>query len=68
MSSPTPWRIGDIIIDGGNALYTDTIRREAAMRERGRRPAVRAATYDVSAASCVTFCYGLLLRRRRRLV
>ena len=26
---------GDIIIDGGNALYTDTIRREAAMRERG---------------------------------
>lgn len=26
---------GDIIIDGGNALYTDTIRREAAIRERG---------------------------------
>src|SRR6202008_3486103 len=26
---------GDIIIDGGNALYTDTIRREAALRERG---------------------------------
>jgi 6-phosphogluconate dehydrogenase len=26
---------GDIIIDGGNALYTDTIRREKAMRERG---------------------------------
>ena len=26
---------GDIIIDGGNALYTDTIRREAAMRARG---------------------------------
>ncbi|NMO00322.1 NADP-dependent phosphogluconate dehydrogenase [Gordonia sp. TBRC 11910] len=26
---------GDIIIDGGNALYTDTIRREAAMAERG---------------------------------
>ncbi|MEU7633091.1 NADP-dependent phosphogluconate dehydrogenase [Nocardia sp. NPDC049220] len=26
---------GDIIIDGGNALYTDTIRREAAMRDRG---------------------------------
>ncbi|MCG5433197.1 NADP-dependent phosphogluconate dehydrogenase [Mycobacterium sp. MYCO198283] len=26
---------GDIIIDGGNALYTDTIRREQAMRERG---------------------------------
>jgi 6-phosphogluconate dehydrogenase len=26
---------GDIIIDGGNSLYTDTIRREAAMRERG---------------------------------
>ncbi|MGV8872927.1 MAG: NADP-dependent phosphogluconate dehydrogenase [Rhodococcus sp. (in: high G+C Gram-positive bacteria)] len=26
---------GDIIIDGGNALYTDTIRREAAMKERG---------------------------------
>lgn len=26
---------GDIIIDGGNALYTDTIRREATMRERG---------------------------------
>lgn len=25
---------GDIIIDGGNALYTDTIRREAALRER----------------------------------
>ena len=27
--------VGDIIIDGGNSLYTDTIRREAAMRERG---------------------------------
>ncbi|WP_027501506.1 NADP-dependent phosphogluconate dehydrogenase [Rhodococcus sp. UNC363MFTsu5.1] len=26
---------GDIIIDGGNALYTDTIRREAALRNRG---------------------------------
>jgi 6-phosphogluconate dehydrogenase len=26
---------GDIIIDGGNSLYTDTIRREAAMRGRG---------------------------------
>ncbi|NLV80072.1 MAG: NADP-dependent phosphogluconate dehydrogenase [Rhodococcus sp.] len=26
---------GDIIIDGGNALYTDTIRREAALRARG---------------------------------
>ncbi len=26
---------GDIIIDGGNALYTDTIRREKAIRERG---------------------------------
>jgi len=26
---------GDIIIDGGNALYTDTIRREKAMRARG---------------------------------
>jgi 6-phosphogluconate dehydrogenase len=26
---------GDIIIDGGNSLYTDTIRREKAMRERG---------------------------------
>ncbi|HEY7050574.1 MAG TPA: NADP-dependent phosphogluconate dehydrogenase [Mycobacterium sp.] len=26
---------GDIIIDGGNALYTDTIRREKSMRERG---------------------------------
>lgn len=26
---------GDIIIDGGNALYTDTIRREATLRERG---------------------------------
>ncbi|AGZ48927.1 NADP-dependent phosphogluconate dehydrogenase [Mycobacterium kansasii] len=26
---------GDIIIDGGNALYTDTIRREKAMRGRG---------------------------------
>ncbi|BAH55277.1 NADP-dependent phosphogluconate dehydrogenase [Rhodococcus opacus] len=26
---------GDIIIDGGNALYTDTIRREAALRDRG---------------------------------
>jgi 6-phosphogluconate dehydrogenase len=25
---------GDIIIDGGNALYTDTIRREAALRAR----------------------------------
>ena len=26
---------GDIIIDGGNSLYTDTIRREAAIRARG---------------------------------
>ena len=26
---------GDIIVDGGNALYTDTIRREAAVRARG---------------------------------
>ncbi|GAA4642688.1 NADP-dependent phosphogluconate dehydrogenase [Gordonia humi] len=26
---------GDIIIDGGNSLYTDTIRREKAMSERG---------------------------------
>ncbi|GJJ16390.1 NADP-dependent phosphogluconate dehydrogenase [Mycolicibacterium mageritense] len=26
---------GDIIIDGGNALYTDTIRREKTIRERG---------------------------------
>lgn len=26
---------GDIIIDGGNALYTDTIRRERAMAQRG---------------------------------
>ncbi|SCX13615.1 NADP-dependent phosphogluconate dehydrogenase [Corynebacterium jeikeium] len=26
---------GDIIIDGGNALYTDTIRREAEMSDRG---------------------------------
>ena len=27
---------GDIIIDGGNSLYTDTIRREDAMAERGQ--------------------------------
>ena len=26
---------GDIIIDGGNSLYTDTIRREKTIRERG---------------------------------
>ncbi|MGV9825487.1 NADP-dependent phosphogluconate dehydrogenase [Gordonia sp. NPDC003429] len=26
---------GDIIIDGGNSLFTDTIRREAAMADRG---------------------------------
>jgi 6-phosphogluconate dehydrogenase len=26
---------GDIIVDGGNALFTDTIRREKAARERG---------------------------------
>ena len=26
---------GDIIVDAGNALYTDTIRREAALREKG---------------------------------
>jgi 6-phosphogluconate dehydrogenase len=26
---------GDIIIDGGNALYTDTIRREKALAQRG---------------------------------
>ena len=28
---------GDIIIDGGNALWNDTVRREAALRERGFR-------------------------------
>ena len=27
---------GDIIIDGGNALFTDTVRREQEMRERNR--------------------------------
>src|SRR5699024_12036690 len=27
---------GDIIIDGGNALYTDTIRREKEMAQRNR--------------------------------
>ncbi|MBI3687206.1 MAG: NADP-dependent phosphogluconate dehydrogenase [Actinobacteria bacterium] len=26
---------GDIVVDGGNALFTDTRRREAALRERG---------------------------------
>jgi 6-phosphogluconate dehydrogenase len=26
---------GDIIVDGGNALFTDTIRREAALKEKG---------------------------------
>lgn len=26
---------GDIVIDGGNALWTDTIRREQALREKG---------------------------------
>jgi 6-phosphogluconate dehydrogenase len=26
---------GDMIIDGGNSLYTDTIRREAALKEQG---------------------------------
>jgi 6-phosphogluconate dehydrogenase len=26
---------GDVIVDGGNALYTDTIRREKALTERG---------------------------------
>jgi 6-phosphogluconate dehydrogenase len=28
---------GDIVIDGGNALWTDTIRRERALREKGLR-------------------------------
>src|SRR5882672_6731015 len=28
---------GDIIIDGGNALWTDTIRREKTLREKGAR-------------------------------
>jgi 6-phosphogluconate dehydrogenase len=28
---------GDIIIDGGNALWTDTIRREKTLREKGLR-------------------------------
>ncbi|GAB4407090.1 MAG: NADP-dependent phosphogluconate dehydrogenase [Bryobacter sp.] len=28
---------GDIVIDGGNALWTDTIRREATLREKGLR-------------------------------
>ncbi|WP_421020583.1 NAD(P)-binding domain-containing protein, partial [Klebsiella pneumoniae] len=26
---------GDIIVDGGNALFTDTIRREKAVRDTG---------------------------------
>ncbi|MEZ5932574.1 MAG: NADP-dependent phosphogluconate dehydrogenase [Alphaproteobacteria bacterium] len=26
---------GDVLVDGGNALYRDTIRREAALREQG---------------------------------
>jgi len=29
--------VGDIIIDGGNALWTDTIRREKALKDRGLR-------------------------------
>lgn len=28
---------GDVVIDGGNALFTDTIRREKALREKGLR-------------------------------
>ena len=28
---------GDIIVDGGNALFTDTIRREKAVRETGHQ-------------------------------
>src|SRR5580658_2778869 len=28
---------GDIVIDGGNSLWTDTIRREKALREKGLR-------------------------------
>jgi len=28
---------GDIVIDGGNALWTDTIRREKALKEKGLR-------------------------------
>ncbi len=28
---------GDIVIDGGNSYFEDTVRREAAMRERGLR-------------------------------
>ena len=28
---------GDIVIDGGNALWTDTIRREKALREKNLR-------------------------------
>ena len=28
---------GDIIVDGGNALWTDTIRREKSLREKGLR-------------------------------
>jgi 6-phosphogluconate dehydrogenase len=28
---------GDIVVDGGNALWTDTIRREKALREKGLR-------------------------------
>ena len=29
------WREGDVIIDGGNSLYTDTQRREKKMSELG---------------------------------
>ena len=29
------FELGDIIVDGGNALFTDTIRREKAVRESG---------------------------------
>ena len=34
-SSPTASSEGDIIVDGGNANFQDTIRREEALRERG---------------------------------
>lgn len=38
IDSLTPlFEAGDIIIDGGNALWTDTIRREKALREKGLR-------------------------------
>jgi hypothetical protein len=57
---------GDIIIDGGNALYTDTIRREKAIRELPCRGADRPGRSGARIYTPAVDATGRLRRRRGR--